>query len=266
MTDAARCNWPCLPEHEPPFEIPQPQTAPAPEQEKDQGAFPRIISTVGFGLFRSWNRQLLTPTEFSLLDDLYCHTYKDTRTRHIDAETLSDLAHTHLAQPLRSQAITALRAMQAAVFRNGVVWRLPLSSLDSWLASTDSRQPSDHDYERLQQLNDPEKPAVAILISLGYPTEALKTVRLNSDGKVSGPGQPTRPVPPSALMPLRVAADLNNGQLVTVGPRRIHEIVRELTQQFGFPMPQLHGRQDLRRRRLSAENLTLTYYRRKDEQ
>ena len=267
LDDAERNDWPCYPEDEPPFTIPDPAdnppaTATGPTSETD---FPPIIATVGFALFRAWNRHLLTPGQFRQVDDLYCATYYDVRNQDTDASTVSRLANQHLAQPTRPQAITALRAMQAALFRNGVTWRLPLATLDAWLESTGSRPPTDHDYRRLQQLDDPQKPVVAILISLGYQANELHQVRLTADGYLTTPEKPPTAVPAAALLPLQVAADIYDGKLLTCSRPRTQIIIKELTQQFGFPLPQRrvmdHSRQSL----LAPDNLTLVHYRKDDQ-
>lgn len=264
LDDADRYDWPCYPEDEPPFHIPTPPhtaTTTSAGDTDPEVRFPPVIATVGLGLFRAWNRHLLAPQEFAALDGLYCTTYYETRSHDTDPATISTLASRLLAQPLRAQSITALRAMQAALLRNGVIWRFPLSTLDAWRASSQSREPTDHDYERLLQLSDPQKPAVAVLVSLGYPIDTLTNVRLTSDGHLSSPNFPTKTIPESALMPLRIAANLNNGALVTVDARRINAIIRELTQQFDFPLPQLRGRPEYRRPILDPGRLALLNYR-----
>lgn len=262
LDDAERYGWPCHPEDEPPFIVAAEPAAVEQAAQTDSGtSFPPVISTVGFGLFRAWNRELLTAEQFTQLDQLYCHVYRHTRDQaEPDTETVARLAHQHLNQPTRAQAVTALRAMQAALFRNGILWRLPLSNLDAWRESPDSITTTDQDYRRLTELNDPHTAAVAVLASLNIPTDAMKGSRLDGT-TITGPDIDTTPVPEAALFVLRVAAEMNGGPLVTRPERNINSAIRYLAQQFGFPLPITRGPREVRRALMHPDYLHLIDYR-----
>lgn len=154
----------------------------------------------------TWNRELLSPIEFDRLDALYCDVYRDTRQLpEPDTACISALADRVLNQPTRAQAVTALRAMQAALFRVGILWRLPLSSLDEWRESSDSRKPTPQDYRRLVQLHDPQRAAIADIAALTVAPDMMRRLRL-PDGHLCAPGRDPLPVPEYALLPLLVAA------------------------------------------------------------
>ena len=261
LDDADRFGWPCHPETEPPFTIAPVDRAPT-DERSEPSPFPPVIATVGFGLFRHWNRQLLTSREFTHLDELYCSAYEQTRAvADPDTEQIAALAHTLLNRPTRPAAITALRAMQAALFRNGVLWRLPLSSLDAWRESPDSHTITDHEYRRLTKLHNPETAAIAVLAALQIPTNEMQNARLTgSTLTIPGKAAPVA-VPDAAIFPLQVAAELTGGPLVTGSQRQINLTVRYLTQQFGFPLPAPRGQTDQRRPLMHPDDLIVLHYR-----
>ncbi|MCO5298878.1 MAG: hypothetical protein M9886_02895 [Candidatus Nanopelagicales bacterium] len=266
LDDADKYGWPCHPDDRPPFIVPEEPVEVEPATQTDSGtAFPAVIATVGFGLFRAWNRELLAPDQFTQLDRLYCDVYRHTR-EHTDPDTavVARLAHQHLNQPTRAQALTALRAMQAALFRNGILWRLPLSSLDAWRESPDSVTATDRDYQRLTELNDAQTAAIAVLASLNIPFDAMRGSRLNST-TITSPDIAATPAPDTALFVLRVAAELNGGPLITRSQRDINYAIRFLTQQFGFPLPVTRGPRETRRALMHPDYLHLIEYRKDTE-
>lgn len=272
LDDADRLGWSCYPEDEPPFTILDER---APQISGPDGTvdgepnnghpadFPTLIATVGFPLFRNWNRQLLPEPEFAAFDRLYCSAYSATLETDTTPEAISRLAQQLLEQPLRTQAITALRGIQAGLFRLGVLWKFTLSDLDKVRTSTEARQATDHDYLRLQQLHDPNHAAIAALIGLGYTPEELPHLRLSDDNHITSPDKEPKVVPAAALLPLQVAADLNDGKLVSGGNRVISAAISALTGLFEFPLPQTSGRRTLSKSALAPSKLHLCHYREK---
>lgn len=154
--------------------------------------------------------------------------------------------------------------MQAALFRNGILWRLPLSRLDAWRESPSSVSPSDHDYHRLAHLRDPETAAIAVLAAHHIPIDLMSTTRLTG-ATVTGPDIEPTPIPEAALPPLLIAAELNNGALVNRSPRKISVTIKYLTQQFGFPLPTPRSPTQTTPLMMRADDVQLVPYRKEHE-
>lgn len=207
--DAARHGWPVYPADEFPF-------TPA-DQSHASGTLAQdvkepIVPTVGFGLFRNWCRQLLTHDEFAAIDTWYQDAYQAAAT--IDPhqpEEVAALAVRQLGDVGRAEAITRLRAMQAALFRRGVVCNLRVSALDAWRRHQHIPAATTRDFARLTALSHPRTAAVAVLATIGLMHSDMRAV--TPADVIATAGTITEHMLAEALCPLDIYIRYTEGKL-----------------------------------------------------
>lgn len=243
LDEAERRGWTVLSAQEFPFDTPRPAPLPCTDTANDSstskhtfGEAPLTVPTVDFTMFRAWCRSLLTPQDFTTIDRWYREAYDHASRLDIhDREAISALAVEQLHDRRRAEAITRLRGMQAALFRNGAVWNLRLTALDGWRSGGERPTPTDHDYARLVQLRDARTAAVAVLASLDITPQQMTT--LSWEDMSAQPGTCTEGLTAAALRPLSILRELTNGDMLrTTSPHRNAISIKFLAYQFGFPL------------------------------
>ena len=256
LDDAAVFGWPVYAADE--FPLPRPTPA-SPSSQTPNSVYQAQppVPTVGFTMYRHWCKKLLSGAEFAHLDRWYhdAYTAAGTIDPH-DRVSVAQLAIGQLADVGRAEAITRLRAMQAALFRRGVVWNLPISALDSWRRHQYRPVATPADYARLSALATPRTAAAAVLASVGLRAGDMGTI---TSADITGePGTPTAGLGAQALRMLDVFRRYTDGQLFSgIQSRVIASDIKFLNFQFGFPLPDARGGSKAPRAHLDPDSLDL---------
>lgn len=260
LDDAHRHGWAVHPSEE--FPLGRPICSDPQQKATDESPARSVpgLPTVGFPMFRHWCRQLLRADDFRTVDRWYLDAYRAaSAVAPEDRQAAGELAAAQLAAGSRSETITRLRAIQAAWFRAGVVWNLPISTLDAWRSHEFTPKPTRADYARLSALHNPRTAAVAVLASVGVDTEDMPAI---TAADIAGAdGTATAGLPREALRPLAIHHAHTGGALLRQErPRTLAQEIKYLTTQFDFPLQVRRGPRTTSRHPLHPDALDLRPY------
>ncbi len=222
----------------PPASPPQQANADnSPGTPPDSGTVP----TVGFLHYRNWCRALLAPRQFRRLDRQYQRTFAAVLALGtLNRDSLLDLLHPLVVDSPWEQAVTHLRATQAATFWRGHTWPITLDDFSTW-----RHQPpailTDADFTLLEQQADPSAAPIALMTIHNMPRHSMLRATYNTtDHTITSSRDPDHPisVPPAARRLVGTAHDYFDGPLLgtTATARVIKKTQQFLALQLGLPL------------------------------
>lgn len=143
--------------------------------------FPRALPHADFYMFRAQCRDLLTPTDFGMVDDLYTATFKNVATNPFTttdeaAQRLTDLA----TSDNPGYALTVARAAQAAMFTHGLLLKVHVSRFTRGVENAEHRRLLPHEIHALKCYRSPWRAAAILLRDANLSRDQIKDVRISN--------------------------------------------------------------------------------------
>ena len=206
------------------------------ETPTDSGTVPNV----GFLHYRNWCRALLPPDQFRGLDRHYKRTFMATLDLPvIDRDRLLDLLHSLAHDTPWAQALTHLRAAQAAAFWRGHTWPITLEDFSAWRHHGPATL-SDADFALLEQQADPAAAPIALMtISNLSRHSMLRAAYDPTTHQITSSREPDRHivVPRPARRLIGIANDYFDGRLLrTTTARAIKRTQQFLALYLGLPL------------------------------
>ena len=181
-----------------------PETAARGAQE---GApFPMLLPRVDFYKFRARCRDVLTPTQFSLVDHRYTEALRHVQ---VDPFATAEEASTRLTGLIDStdnpgEALTTLRGAQAAMFTPGILLKVNLGYFLSGIRDSEHRRLTAREITALRAYRTPWRSAAVVLRDTDLTRDQIVSLTLRNvtdDGNLTGVDH--QPLLPQALLYLR---------------------------------------------------------------
>lgn len=211
-----------------------------------RAAFPQVLPSCDWTLWRDRCRQVLPPQEFKGVDDLYRSTFAQViEADPTDQAGCGDLL-ADMLEPLRSagEAVCVARALQAAMFTLGFLVTLKVSALAGSVDEGHQRALTPGDLRALRAYREPWVAVVTVMRRMGLEYVNIANTRLGNvteDGRLRQKGL-DRDVPEGARVFLRAQRTLRltegaqaDDVLVDRPPRAVTEAIRWTTQDLNLP-------------------------------
>lgn len=147
----------------------------------DEPHFSDFLPRVDFYLFRSRCRDLLTPSDFAVVDDLYCKVFSEVRAHpYVSSENASE----RLSDGLRDtnspgRALTHVRAAQAAMFTHGLLLKVNLDFFLNGVADGEHRRLTLGQIRSLRAYRQPWRSCAVVLRDADLTNEQIRTLRMD---------------------------------------------------------------------------------------
>ena len=232
--------------------------ATATNSAQDEAAFPLLLPRVDFYKFRARCRDVLTPTQFSLVDQRYAEVFRHVQT---DPFATAEEASTRLTNLIEGTdnpglALTTLRGAQAAMFTHGILLKTNLGYFLSGIRDSEHRRLTPAEIAALRAYRTPWRSAAVVLRDADLTRDQAVSLTLNNvtdDGDLTGvEHQPLQPQARLYLRAQRIYRSIQgaNGHdpLLTGSVRYIALAQRRASIDLNLPVTPTRERNDTSRR------------------
>lgn len=162
-----------------------------PTSDTNDNAFPQYLPRVDFYGFRARCRDVLTPDDFAMVDDLYCRTFRTVRETpfHTSASAAEGLAALLAPHSTPGEAVAIARAAQAAMFAHGLLLKVWLPTLLNGVCDGDHRRLTAAEVRSLRAYRTAWRSSAIVLADADLTADEISDLTLAEvapDGTLSG--------------------------------------------------------------------------------